>query len=152
MTANVTLAVLSGVLCAAGVYLLTARGIIRAFIGVMILSNGINLLFLVASGQPGRAPIVGPDAPTDADMSDPLPQALVLTAIVITVALTAFVVALGYRNAQLTGSDVIIDDIEDTKVVERAAQEPGPDDTVESGIDFLHEDTDSEDDDQAVST
>ncbi|GAB3623092.1 hypothetical protein GCM10027418_11740 [Mariniluteicoccus endophyticus] len=118
MTANLTLAILVGVLVGTGVTLLMSRGIVRAFLGVLLMSNGINLLFLIASGPAGRAPIVG-TAPVE-EMSDPLPQAMVLTAIVITLALTGFVMALSHRSWQLDQSDVIVDDTEDVRILARA--------------------------------
>ncbi len=120
MSSNVTLALVAGVLVGCGVYLLMARGVVRALLGVIMLGNGVNVLFLVASGRPGRAPIVGQGAADQSEMSDPLPQALVLTAIVISLAMTAFVMALSYRNSQLTASDAILDDVEDTRVRSRA--------------------------------
>ena len=114
MVPNLVLCVLVGVLFAAGVYLLLARSIVRALIGLLLLGNGANVLFLVASGPAGRAPIVGT---TDvSDMSDPLPQAMVLTAIVITLGMTAFILALAHRSWQLSDHDVMEDDPEDTRI------------------------------------
>lgn len=123
MTANVALAIVAGVLVGCGVYLLIARGIVRAFLGVLLIGNGINMLFLVASGPPGRAPIVGPNATDQAGMSDPLPQAMVLTAIVITVALTGYVMALAYRAWSLTASDQMLDDTEDARLHDRVDEQ-----------------------------
>lgn len=118
MTTNLTLAVLIGVLVGSGVSLLLSRAIVRAFLGVMLISNGINLLFLMAGGPRGRAPIyqVNPEP----EMSDPLPQAMTLTAIVITLALTGFVLALAHRSWQLDRSDVFTDDAEDLRIVSKA--------------------------------
>lgn len=132
MTSNVTLALVAGVLVGCGVYLLMARGVVRALLGVVLLGNGVNVLFLVASGPPGRAPIVGAGASDQSEMSDPLPQALVLTAIVISLAMTAFVMALSYRNSRLTESDAIVDDLEDSKVRERASDEDDDPDEVDT--------------------
>ncbi len=118
MIPNLALCVLVGVLFAAGVYLLLARSIVRSLIGLLLLGNGANILFLVASGPPGRAPIVGS---TDvSDMSDPLPQAMVLTAIVITLGMTAFILALAHRSWQLSDHDVMEDDPEDTRIAVKA--------------------------------
>src|SRR5205085_2409570 len=78
---------------------------------VLLASNGVNVLFLVVSGAAGGAPITGVTEPQD--MSDPLPQAFVLTAIVITLAVTAFLLALAYRSFQITGHDEVSDDVED---------------------------------------
>ena len=76
---------------------------------------GVSIAFMVASGPPGRAPIVGEDGATTG-FSDPLPQAMVLTAIVITLATTAFVLAMAYRSWQLNGHDDVQDDLEDATI------------------------------------
>lgn len=133
MTVNVTLAVIVGVLIGAGAVMLMGRGIVRALLGVMLIGNGINLLFLVASGEPGRAPIVGEAEPEA--MSDPLPQAMVLTAIVITLAMTAFVLSLAHRAWQLQRSDVIEDDTEDARIQIKAIQNDMSDSDFHGGID-----------------
>ena len=114
MTANVTLAVVAGILVAAGVYLLTERSLTRILVGVVVMSNGVNLLFLVAAGRAGAPPLVGQF--DGADMVDPLPLAMVLTAIVITMAVSAFVVTMAYRSFQLNGDDEVSDDIEDARI------------------------------------
>src|SRR5699024_2571164 len=101
MSPNIVLVVVIGVLFAAGVYLLLERSLSRVLLGVLIISNGANLLFLVAGGNAGRAPIVGSTDP--AEMSDPLPQAMVLTAIVITLGIAAFVLSMAYRSWQQIG-------------------------------------------------
>ncbi len=114
MTADLTIAITAGVLVACGVYLILERSLTRILLGVIIASNGVNLLFLVASGEPGRPPLSnlwGADA-----IADPLPQAMVLTAIVITMAVTAFVLALAYRSFQLGGHDEVADDVEDARI------------------------------------
>ena len=114
MTPNLVLCLLVGVMFGAGVYLLLARSISRALLGILLLGNGANVLFLVASGAAGRAPIVGlADA---AQMSDPLPQAMVLTAIVISLGMTAFILAMAHRSWQLARSDHIEDDLEDRRI------------------------------------
>ena len=100
MTPNIVLLLVVAGLFATGVYLLLARSVVRALIGFMLLSNGANILFLVASGDAGRAPIVGKN--DGARMSDPLPQAMVLTAIVIGLGMTAFMLALAHRSWQLS--------------------------------------------------
>ena len=118
MTPNLALSVLVGVLFATGVYLLLARSITRALIGLLLMGNGANILYLVASGRAGRAPIVSGD--DSSGMSDPLPQAMVLTAIVITLGMTAFLLAMAHRSWQLGRSDVVDDDVEDVKILRRA--------------------------------
>ena len=113
----VTLAVVAGLLVACGVYLLLERSLTRILLGVLLTSNGVNLLFLIAAGYPGTPPIVGL---TDEKVSDPLPQAMVLTAIVITMAVAAFVLTLAYRSFQLHGHDEVADDVEDARIRELA--------------------------------
>jgi multicomponent Na+:H+ antiporter subunit C len=67
------------------------------------------------------------DGADPAAVSDPLPQALVLTAIVITFGVTAFLLALALRSWLLTGSDAVEDDIEDRRIARRRQEiEPVP--------------------------
>lgn len=113
MTPNITLIIVSSVLVATGVTLILERSLTRILIGFLLLGNGVNILFLVVSGPAGTAPIVGLG---DATMSDPLPQAMALTAIVISMGVTAFGLALAYRSWQLTGHDDVQDDVEDARV------------------------------------
>lgn len=117
---NVTLLVTVAVLVAAGVYLLLERSLSRVVVGAILLGNGVNLLILVAGGAAGRPPIVGE---SDEPMSDPLPQAMVLTAIVISLALTAFLLAMAYRSWQLDGHDEVQDDVEDRRIALLAARD-----------------------------
>jgi len=119
MSPSLALVLVIGVLVAAGVYLLLERSLTRVLVGVVLIGNGANLLFLVASGAAGGAPIVG-TTPED-EMSDPLPQAMVLTAIVITLGMTAFLLAMAYRSWQLHHHDEVQDDLEDRRVARRAA-------------------------------
>ena len=86
--------------------------------------NGANLLVLAAAA-PGSPPIVGTADP--ADMTDPLPQAMILTAIVITLGMTAFLLALAYRSWRLSGHDEVQDDAEDRRVRELAERDEGSD-------------------------
>lgn len=118
MTGNLTLAIVAGVLVAAGVYLLTERSLTRILIGIMVMSNGVNMLFLVAAGPAGMPPILD-SFPAD-QMTDPLPLAMVLTAIVITMATTAFGATMAYRSFQLNGHDEVSDDVEDRRIRELA--------------------------------
>lgn len=113
METNLTLVIVAGVLVAAGVTLVLDRSLTRILIGFILVGNGINVMFLVASGPAGEAPIVGL---SDGRMSDPLPQAMVLTAIVITLGTTAFGLALAYRSWQITGHDDVQDDVEDAMI------------------------------------
>lgn len=109
-----TIAVLYG----AGAYLLMQRNLSRIVIGLAVLGHGANLLLLMAGGRAGRAPLVGIG---DGPASDPLPQALALTAIVITFGVSAYLLALAYRSWVLTHSDEVEDDVEDRRIAELAA-------------------------------
>lgn len=121
MTVNLVLVVAVGVTFACGVVLLLERTLTRIIIGTLLLGNAINLILVIASGAPGRAPIVDPDDPSP--MSDPLPQALVLTAIVITLGVAAFLLAMAYRSWQVQGDDEVQDDVEDGLIMRRAEQD-----------------------------
>ncbi|KXK61004.1 NADH-ubiquinone oxidoreductase subunit 4L [Micromonospora rosaria] len=111
------------VLVATGVTLLLERSLTRILLGIILLGNGMNLLVLLG-GRAGGAPVVGADPV--ARMSDALPQAMVLTAIVITFGLTAFLLAVAYRSWYLTGSDEVQDDLEDQQVVRLAERNELP--------------------------
>jgi len=123
VTPDPILIIVIGVLAASGVYLLLERSLSRIAIGVIIIGNAVNLFLLAVGGPPGEAPIVGETNP--ADMSDPLPQAMVLTAIVITLALTGFLLAMAYRSWQLNEHDEVQDDLEDRRIARLAAIQAG---------------------------
>ncbi|WP_067432350.1 Na(+)/H(+) antiporter subunit C [Nocardioides jensenii] len=114
MNANLTLILTASFLCGTGVYLILERSLTRVLVGLLMLGNGVNLLFMVAAGPAGGPPIIG-TTPTD-DMADPLPQALVLTAIVIALGTTAFLLAMAHRSWQLNGHDDVQDDVEDAAI------------------------------------
>jgi multicomponent Na+:H+ antiporter subunit C len=117
MTGNITLALLIGVLYTVGTYLLLQRTLTRIVIGLALLGHGANLLLLQAGGASGLVPFVGPDSTATLDTTaDPLPQAMVLTAIVITFGVSAFLLALAYRSWVLTQEDEVQDDLEDRRV------------------------------------
>lgn len=91
---NALLAVLVGLLFGAGTWLLLGQRILRQVIGLALLAHGANLMVLLAGGLGGKhAPLLANPEPR----ADPLPQALILTAIVIGFGVTAFLLALGYR-------------------------------------------------------
>ncbi|GGD68122.1 Na(+)/H(+) antiporter subunit C [Microbacterium murale] len=106
MDVSLTLIIVMAVLFACGVYAMLERSLTRVLIGFLLLGNATNLLLLIVMGVPGNAPFFG----TEGDMSDPLPQALTLTAIVITFAVSAFLLALIYRSWQLGQADTVEDD------------------------------------------
>lgn len=139
MTTNVSLLIVVGVLLGTGVYLMTDRSLTRILIGVVLMGNGVNVLFLIASGPAGRAPFSNLSAASE--ISDPLPQAMVLTAIVITLGTTAFLLTLAYRSFQLDGHDEVPDDVEDQLIRGRAAA-----DQVSSSFEESNRQQPSEDD------
>lgn len=120
MSVNLTLLVVMGVLYAVGVYLVLERSLTRVLLGVMLLTNATNLLIIHAAGLPGLAPLYSSDTDPRA-YTDPLPQALVLTAIVIGLAVTAFLLGLIYRAWVLSRRDVIADDDEDRRVATQSS-------------------------------
>ncbi len=119
MTASLALIIAASAMIGCGIYLAMERSLTRVLVGLVMLGNGVNVLFLISSGPPGRAPIV--DQEDTSRMSDPLPQALVLTAIVISLATAAFILAMAYRSWQLTGHDDVQDDVED-RAIRRLAE------------------------------
>lgn len=140
-TVDVTMAVVIGGLYAAGFYLMLSRSLMRVLLGVVVLGHASNLLLQVAGGPPGRAPIVGAVPPGSS--ADPLPQALALTAVVITFALTTFLLALGYRSFVLVGHDEVQDDVEDRRIAGR--REPvAPMESAEDGEDLAATDDEVE--------
>jgi multicomponent Na+:H+ antiporter subunit C len=117
MTPTVVLPVIIGGLYAAGVYLLLDRSLTRVLVGFLLLGNATNLLLLSTGGPAGLAPILGYADP--GEMSDPLPQALILTAIVITFGVSAFVLAMIHRSWVLARNEAVGTDEEDRRVAGR---------------------------------
>jgi multisubunit Na+/H+ antiporter MnhC subunit len=135
MDVSLTLIVIMAVLFACGVYAMLERSLTRVLIGFLLLGNATNLLLLIVMGVPGNAPFFGSG---DVDeMSDPLPQALTLTAIVITFAVSAFLLALIYRSWQLGQADTVQDDHEDVALRERTVEE---DEAMDDEDDTEHDD------------
>lgn len=99
------LAILVGTLYTAGVYLLLRRSMLKFVIGVILISNATNLLVFMASEPVGGNPVfVTEEATETAAMADPLPQALLLTAVVIGLGITAYTLALKYKFFESTGT------------------------------------------------
>lgn len=109
MDVSLTLIIIMAVLFACGVYAMMERSLTRVLIGFLLLGNATNLLLLIVMGVPSKAPFFGEEGA----VSDPLPQALTLTAIVITFAVSAFLLALIYRSWQLGQADTVEDDEDD---------------------------------------
>jgi multicomponent Na+:H+ antiporter subunit C len=105
------MALAAGVLYAAGIYLMLRRRLAQLIIGLGLLSNGTNLLIFTAGGLTrGRPPVVPDEAERlIAPYADPVPQALVLTAIVIGFGLLAFTLVLAHRVHATVGSDDVDD-------------------------------------------
>jgi multisubunit Na+/H+ antiporter MnhC subunit len=117
MDVSLVLIVIMAVLFACGVYAMLERSLTRVLIGFLLLGNAANLLLLIVMGRPGIAAFF--DSGSTSEMSDPLPQALTLTAIVITFAVSSFLLALIYRSWQLGQADTVTDDEADIAVRER---------------------------------
>lgn len=110
---TIVLAACAAGLFAIGTYLVLQRKLSRIIVGLGLLTHGANLL-LIGSGRRGDPPIIGfSDVES---FSDPLPQALALTAIVISFAVTTLLLALAYRSWMLTHDDEVEDDIGDRDV------------------------------------
>src|SRR3954470_912778 len=101
------LAILAGVLYGSGLYLMLRRRLAQLIIGLGLLSNGSNILILSAAGVTrARPPLVTGGVAAD-QLADPVPQSLILTAIVIGFGVLAFSLVLAHRVHQSTASDDI---------------------------------------------
>lgn len=110
---TVVLAATAAALFGIGTYLLLQRKLSRIIIGLGLLTHGANVL-LISAGRRGEPPIIGRG--DEAAFADPLPQALALTAIVITFGVTALLLALAYRSWLLNGDDEVQDDVGDRAI------------------------------------
>jgi multicomponent Na+:H+ antiporter subunit C len=110
---TVMLAAVAAALFGIGTYLLMQRKLSRIIIGLGLLTHGANLL-LITAGRRGSPPIIGEGPPSA--FADPLPQALALTAIVITFGVTMLLLALAYRSWLLTSDDEVQDDVGDRDI------------------------------------
>lgn len=100
---EILMAFVCGFLFMAAIYLIMSRSLLRIIIGTGLLSHGAHLLILTMGGLGGESPPVVADGVTD--YADPLPQALILTAIVISFGVTAFILVLAYRIYQELKTD-----------------------------------------------
>ncbi|WPF65882.1 MULTISPECIES: Na(+)/H(+) antiporter subunit C [unclassified Corynebacterium] len=120
MVANLVLLIAAGTLISAGVYLVLDRAMTKMMLGLMLIGNGANLLILQAGGAAGSPPIIGRESELyGEDIADPLAQAMILTAIVISMAMVAFILTLAYRQYRYRAADVIEDDSEDAAILAR---------------------------------
>lgn len=102
---NTAFAILAGLFLAAAIFLLLSRSLVRVLLGLVILGNAVNLLILVAGRLTGAAPpILGASAGAQG-MANPLPQALILTAIVIGFGLVTFMIVLVWQALAAAGAD-----------------------------------------------
>jgi len=101
------LAIVIGTLYAGGLYMMMRRNLVQLIIGLGLLSHGANLLIFTAGGlRKGGAPIIPEGEKVLSHLpADPLPQALILTAIVISFAVTAFALVLFLRTYEAVGTD-----------------------------------------------
>ena len=128
---TLALAVVVAVLFAVGTYLMLQRTLTRVVFGLVVMGHGANLLLQLAGGRAGRPPIVEDDSVAEIvgqaggpGFVDPLPQALALTAIVISFGVTAYLLAMAYRSWVLNSSDAVEDDVEDRRIARLSASEP----------------------------
>ena len=124
MSVSVVLLIVMAVLYACGIYLLLERSMTRVLLGFLLVGNATNLLILIMAGKAGLAPIVA-DGVTAEEMTDPLPEALILTAIVITFGVSAFLMALIYRSWRLAREDNLEDDADDIAMRDGSMIIPG---------------------------
>ncbi|REE97748.1 Na(+)/H(+) antiporter subunit C [Thermomonospora umbrina] len=121
---SLVLLVVAGMLFAIGFHLLLQRSLVRVVVGFALLGHAANLALLLAGGPSGRPPLLGgKDPPGPGEMTDPLPQAMALTAIVITFGVTAFLLALAYRSWLFLGEDEVRDDLEDRRTEAEGGRE-----------------------------
>jgi len=121
---EVAFSALVGAFFAVAVYLMLSKHIIRILLGIVILGNGVNLLIFTAGRLTRETPPiipVGHDVP-DGIVANALPQALILTAIVISFSFFCFLLVLAYRAYQEIGSD----DTEGMRIAEPRGESPPP--------------------------
>ncbi|MBI3214525.1 MAG: Na(+)/H(+) antiporter subunit C [Mycobacterium sp.] len=143
MTVYVIPLILIGALTSCGVYLLLERNLTRMLLGLLIIGNAINLLILSVGGPSGNPPVRGRTSAGQTATADPLAQAMILTAIVISMGLAAFVLALTYRSYRLTTAEDVENDEEDLRVAEIA--ETAARDATDDVEPATHPDTDEPD-------
>lgn len=137
------LALTVGVLIAGGVFMMLRRGMVRLIIGFALLSHGVNLLIMATGGIDRRGEPLG-SSPDPATTADPLPQAFVLTAIVIAFAITMYMLVLAVTgdedddtDLELSGRETetpdLMDDPLDEPLDDAGTHREAPEDPVRSG-------------------
>jgi multicomponent Na+:H+ antiporter subunit C len=106
---EIFLAIVIGLLYATGIYMMLRRSLVKIIIGLILLGNGANLLlFLLGRIREGKPPVIPESLSALAEpYADPVPQALILTAIVISFGLMAFAIVLMKRVYEVVGTDDI---------------------------------------------
>jgi len=100
---EILMAFLIGIIFMSATYLMLSKSLLRIIVGTGLLSHGVHLLLLTMGGlKKGAAPLLGQHADS---YTDPLPQALILTAIVISFGITALFLVVAYRTYQELGTD-----------------------------------------------
>lgn len=112
-TPSFILVVSVGVLYSCGFYLLLQRSLMRVVFGILMLGHAANLSLLLTDEAITLPPLLGGES---GEMSDPLPHAMALTAIVITFGVTTFLLALAYRVWLGDENDEVPDDVEDRRI------------------------------------
>jgi multicomponent Na+:H+ antiporter subunit C len=104
-------AILIGLLYSAGIYMMLRRSMVKLLIGLILLGNGANMLiFLLGRITKGKPPVIPEDSAFFTEIyADPIPQALILTAIVISFGLQAFAITLLKQVYKVTDSDDLDD-------------------------------------------
>jgi multicomponent Na+:H+ antiporter subunit C len=104
---EVMIAILVGIIFSGAVYLILSRWIVRVLLGIVLMGNAVNMLLFLNGRITTELPPVMRSAETvlQAGTANPLPQALVLTAIVISFSLFAFLLVLAFRAYQELGTD-----------------------------------------------
>ncbi|HUH08306.1 MAG TPA: NADH-quinone oxidoreductase subunit K [Egibacteraceae bacterium] len=130
------LALVVAVLFTVGTYLILQRALIKIAMGLGVLAHGANLLLLLSGGRAGAPPLLarGGGSVVDeggiAGFADPLPQAMALTAIVISFGVGGILLTIAYRSWRLHGNDEVEDDVEDRRIArlsQRGAADAGDD-------------------------
>jgi multicomponent Na+:H+ antiporter subunit C len=105
---ELVLAIVAGVLYATGLYLMLRRRLAQLIVGLGLLANGSNILIFTAAGiTRGEAPVIPADGVVRTLFADPVPQSLILTAIVIGFGVLAFALVLAHRVHESARSDDI---------------------------------------------
>ncbi|GFR38632.1 Na(+)/H(+) antiporter subunit C [Insulibacter thermoxylanivorax] len=100
---EILMSIVIGVLFMTGTYLVLSRNTLRIILGCSLMTHGLHLLIMTMAGlKTGAAPILNEDTTA---YTDPLPQALILTSIVISFGVTAFYLVLAYRSYKELNTD-----------------------------------------------